>query len=483
MHFKKKELSVGVKASIIYTVASLLSKGLAIVTVPIFTRLMTTEEMGVVNIYNSWNSMISVVATLSLTSGGLQLAMKEFESERNKYLSSVLSLTSLMAILLGVIYCAAPQLWNNLFGLPTALMLLMVIHQLLFPAYDFWLMRQRYEYKYKSAGAVSIASAVLASSVSVCAVIAASKAGIKQTGMVRLFANYSVQLSIALFLWIYIFVKGKTLYSKRFWQFSLALSIPLIGNSFAAQILSVSDRVMIGKMVGSGAVGIYGVLYTVSSISLLVWNSINASFVPFLFENIEKPEKRRKIQFLSSGLLAAFAVVAFLMTVIAPEIVRILATDEYYEAIYIMPPIAAGIFLTSVTNMYSNVLIYYKKTKYIMISTVIAAATNVVLNYFGIKAFGYQVAAYTTLIAYVIHALIQGIISTKVCHTITTDMTGDIYNSKMIIVLAAFTIFGCLLCIPLYENIWLRYAVVVIILIGTLAFRKQLLKLLKLNKR
>lgn len=118
-----------------------------------------------------------------------------------------------------------------------------------------------------------------------------------------------------------------------------------------------------------------------------------------------------------------------------------------------------------------------------MISTVIAAATNVVLNYFGIKAFGYQVAAYTTLIAYVIHALIQGIISTKVCHTITTDMTGDIYNSKMIIVLAAFTIFGCLLCIPLYENIWLRYAVVVIILIGTLAFRKQLLKLLKLNKR
>ena len=91
MRFKKKELSVGVKASIIYTVASLLSKGLAIVTVPIFTRLMTTEEMGVVNIYNSWNSMISVVATLSLTSGGLQLAMKEFESERNKYLSSVLS--------------------------------------------------------------------------------------------------------------------------------------------------------------------------------------------------------------------------------------------------------------------------------------------------------------------------------------------------------------------------------------------------------
>lgn len=46
---------------------------------------------------------------------------------------------------------------------------------------------------------------------------------------------------------------------------------------------------------------------------------------------------------------------------LAPEIVRILATKEYYEAIYIMPPIAAGVFLTSVSNMYSNLLIYHKK--------------------------------------------------------------------------------------------------------------------------
>lgn len=42
------------------------------------------------------------------------------------------------------------------------------------------------------------------------------------------------------------------------------------------------------------------------------------------------------------------------------------ATEEYYEAIYIMPPIAGGVFLTCVSNMYSNIMIYYKKTQYIM---------------------------------------------------------------------------------------------------------------------
>ena len=69
---------------------------------------------------------------------------------------------------------------------------------------------------------------------------------------------------------------------------SLAISIPLIGYNIAGQVLNVSDRMMIGRLVNNSAVGIYGTLYTVSSLSLLVWQAINASFVPYLFQNIEK---------------------------------------------------------------------------------------------------------------------------------------------------------------------------------------------------
>ena len=58
------------------------SRGLAIITVPIFTRLMTTEQIGEVNLYNSWYALISVVATLSLTSGGYSVAMKEYPISR-----------------------------------------------------------------------------------------------------------------------------------------------------------------------------------------------------------------------------------------------------------------------------------------------------------------------------------------------------------------------------------------------------------------
>ena len=78
--------------------------------------------------------------------------------------------------------------------------------------------------------------------------------------------------------------------------------------------------------------------------------------------------------------MGSYAIIAVMLTFLAPEIVKILATKEYYEAIYIMPPIAAGVFLTSVSNMYSNLLIYHKKTNYIMYSSIIAATVNLLLN-------------------------------------------------------------------------------------------------------
>ena len=44
-------VSQGAKSAVAYTFASLFSKGLAFITVPIFTRIMSTDEIGTVNLY------------------------------------------------------------------------------------------------------------------------------------------------------------------------------------------------------------------------------------------------------------------------------------------------------------------------------------------------------------------------------------------------------------------------------------------------
>lgn len=248
--------------------------------------------------------------------------------------------------------------------------------------------------------------------------------------------------------------------------------MPLIGYAFAAQILSVSDRMMISKMVGNDAVGIYSTLYTVSSISLLVWTAINSSFIPYLYQNIEK--KGNRIKELSLALMGSYAIIAVMLTFLAPEIVKILATKEYYEAIYIMPPIAAGVFLTSVSNMYSNLLIYHKKTNYIMYSSIIAATVNLILNYICINAFGYMAAAYTTLIAYIVLAGTQAMFARKIHFKETGEKS--VYNDNAVFVMAMLTIIAALFGLVLYRYTWLRY---IIICTGMIAGIKIALMTLK----
>lgn len=457
-----KNIPLGLKSAVVYTASSVFTRGLAIITIPIFTRLMSTEQIGIVNIYNSWYSLISTFATLSLTSGGFAVAMKDYADKRDEYESSILSLTSIVAILIALVYTVAPAFWQNTLGLSNALIVLMLVGFLVAPARDFWLARQRYEYKYKLAGAVSFLTAVVASALSIYVVVLLSSKGETDIATGRLFANYIVIYGVAAIIWIYIMVKGKKVYSKEYWKLSLAISIPLIGYNVAGQILNVSDRMMISRMVNNSAVGIYSTLYTVSSLSLMVWQAINASFVPYLFQNIEK--KEHNIKRIANMLMVTYAAIAVLLTYFAPEIVRILATEEYYKAIYIMPPIATGVFLTSYSHLYSNIAVYYKKTKYVMYPAIIAACINLVLNYFCIKQFGYMAAAYTTLVSYIVLASLQAFWSKKICEENNNPISG-IFDNRFMLILALITIGASLLGLLLYSNTIVRYALIAAVLL------------------
>ena len=75
-------------------------------------------------------------------------------------------------------------------------------------------------------------------------------------------------------------VRGHKIFNFKYWSFSLALSLPLIANQFATQILNNSGRVMIGWFVNNSAVGIYGTLSSISTVSTIVWSAINSSFIP-----------------------------------------------------------------------------------------------------------------------------------------------------------------------------------------------------------
>ena len=461
----------GAKSAIVYTLASVFSRGLSIITMPVFTRLMSTDQIGVINIYNSWYSLFSLVVTLSLSSGGFAVAMKEYEGKHNKYLSSILTLTSIIAICMAILYAISHDFWNTVTGLPTSLMVLILIGLLFSPARDFWLACERYEYRYKYSAIVMFLSAILSSALSIFVVALMIQNKFENVAIGRLIANYVIMYIFDIALWFILMRNGKEFVNLSYWKFSLSLSIPLLGYSISSQILSVSDRIMISKMVNNSAVGIYSTLYSVATLFTMVWTAINASFVPYIYQNIGKSDK--KIKVLSFYLLAIYGIVAIFMVFLAPEIVHILATSEYYEGIYIMPPIAVGVFLTSAANMYSNILLYLRYSKYIMYAGIISAVSNLILNYIFISKFGYMAAAYTTMISYFIMYVLIYFWANKRFINETGASLNQVYNNKKIWLFLIFEIAILMFGIVLYDYLIIRFICILFLLVIMIGFCRK----------
>ena len=54
------------KASTCYLIGNIFNKGIAFLTVPIFTRILSTSDYGIVTTYNSWIGIVSMLLGFAL---------------------------------------------------------------------------------------------------------------------------------------------------------------------------------------------------------------------------------------------------------------------------------------------------------------------------------------------------------------------------------------------------------------------------------
>ena len=470
---KLNSTSPVVKAAAVYTIASFLVKGLHLITTPLFTRVMTVEQIGEVTNYATWLAYFSTVVAIGLTSGAINIALKEYKDDRAGYVKSSQTVLIISVIVFGLLTWLLFPYISSFMGMPWHYVIVMFVAMMFTFSQHNWMAWQRYEYRYKAVAGVTIGSSVLVTVVSLLAVVWAKNKGIEDLSTVRIYTQTGVALLFSVPIFIYIQSRKKPLINKKYTLFSLQIGLPMVVHAFSKTLLSASDKTMINAMIGARALGLYSILYVVSSLSIIVWESINTSFVPYFFEKLDSEKDNTKtIRKISFVMLAVFGAVSFLLALFAPELVMIIGGEQYMEAVYVAPPVCAGIFFIALYSLYGNVLMYYKKTNYVMLCTLAAAVFNVVTNIIFIPMFGYIAAAYTTLASYAFMALVYCVISKRIADRI-------IYNNRAFWLISVIVVGLCLMCNLLYINTIVRYAVIGSMLIVLLCLRRPILATIK----
>ena len=115
-----KIIPVAARAGLWFVACTMLQKCIAFITVPIFTRLMPTEEYGLYSTYLSWYSILTVFCTLNMHSVIYVNNYTKADTQKEKDDAAVplISLSALLTIALFVLYLVFHTWLDKLIGLP-----------------------------------------------------------------------------------------------------------------------------------------------------------------------------------------------------------------------------------------------------------------------------------------------------------------------------------------------------------------------------
>lgn len=424
-----------VKAGIGYTIGNILVRGIGFLTIPLFTRLMSTGDYGLYNTYAAYEAIFYLVISLALNSSA-KIAKLEFGESFDEYMSTIVSLVlgnaAVWLIVFNIIYPVIPgYVWEY----NRSVLNILVIHSCGSALLVIYNAAMSVQYKYKSYLGIALLNSMLGIGVSVILMLMLfwDERYLGRIGGAVI--GTSVSAAVILF---HFYRKAKPNFRKGYLKYALKYCLPVVPHGISQVLLAQFDRIMIRSMTGESAAGIYSFTGNISSIMKVIVNSAMTAWSPWFFEEYHKGNVG-KIRETTKYCIMGFAFFTSGVMLCAPEVLKIMAPSDYWEGIWLVVPMALDVFCTLLYSIYCEVEYYYKKTQYLMAATMGAALINIVANYVMIKRFGYIAAAWTTLFSYLCYFAFHYALSRKLAGKDVFELKGSWHSILEVVGIAVFS--------------------------------------------
>lgn len=400
--------SKALSAGIGYTIGNILIKGINFIALPIFSRLMTTEEFGVYNVFLSYDAILFVVIGMALHSS-LRSASYRYSGKIDEYTSSVLIIYIINFLIFFIIATIFGSFISSILGFNRITIYFLILYSFGSSILTLYNDRISLDYAYKKYILVALlntAGNLFISLIFIFTVFSEAK------DIGRIFGTTITIFIISLFLLYSLYKKALPKFNKEYWKFGIKYSLPIIPHGISQVLLGQFDRIMIRTIVGDSEAGIYSLGGNVNLFLNTITSSISSSWSTWFYSEMDKGNKKN-IQDKAVQLSIFFLMLSIALIAVSPELVYILGGKAYGESKYVAMPIILSALTIALYNIIVPSEYYTGKTIYIMLGTIIAAIINIFTNYFFIHKYGYIAAAYTTVFSYICYLILHIVISYK----------------------------------------------------------------------
>ena len=392
------------KESLIYGVGHVMARVVTFLLLPLYTHYFTPNQYGIISLSYAFTGFALIVYRYGMDTALMKYAVQETGLERKKHITVVLIsqlITSLIFSLL--LYTLRKYLAPYIIGLDrpdwiTYLSIILFLDSL----WNLPLLILRSENKaipFISFSFFNVLSTMLLNIYFVVKM---------QYGVEGVFLSNIISSSIVLFFSLPIILKNLSLTKFEFQILKkiLHFGLPFLPAGFFTMIMELSDRYLVGAMMGIEDVGLYSAGKKLGMLGLTVVMGFNMGWTPYFLKRGQSVGAKREFSNIATFFIGGLGFICLLMILWLPEIMRFslfgksLIGKEFWGCEKIVNSILLGYFffgcyLIQLPGVYINEI-----TRWIPFFRIVGALTVIIASILLIPIFGSVGAAYSIVLAF-----------------------------------------------------------------------------------
>jgi O-antigen/teichoic acid export membrane protein len=390
---RMKEL---VRHSAVYGVGSLVSRFIAVLLLPVYTRFLTPADYGLIETLIALSAILTVLLAAGVKSAFFRFYFDDEDKRRVIRTSFWFTMASGTAGLVAGLVFAAP-ISELLFDTSSHADLVRASFVGLWAHVNYEQMTSLFRVEQRSVA--YLIATLINLTLTICATLLLVVA-LDQGPLGVIVGNFTGTLLVYLGLLAYRREQLGFQLDRPLLREMNRFGMPLVPSGLFLWALNFSDRFFLVKLAGPKEVGLCSIGVRMASAIILLLAAFRTAWPAFAYAIEDDREARRTYSFVLTYIVVITSWMALALGVLSPWLVRLLTTEEFYEAERVVAPLA---FAAAAFGAYIVVVIGIgraRRTRSNWLITGAAAVLNVALNLILIPEYGMIGAAVATIGAY-----------------------------------------------------------------------------------
>jgi O-antigen/teichoic acid export membrane protein len=387
------------KHSAIYGFGGLVSRFIAVLLLPLYTRYLTPSDYGRVETLIALTTVLVIVLRMGIANAFFRFYFDSPDPARRRIVLRTSFWFTMGMATLGLVagIALAPEISNALFGTSADADLVAAAFVGLWALMNYEQLTSLFRVEERS---VAYVTATMSNLFLTVAATLTLVVGLDMGPLGVIVGNFTGTLLVYAVLVGYRREQLGLQFDRRLLRAMNRWGIPLVPSALFLWVTNFSDRFFLVKLTDAHEVGLYSVGVRIASAMVLLLTAFRTAWPAFAYSIQDDNEAKRAYAYVLTYLVLLTSWVATGLTLLSPWLVRWLAAPAFESASRVVGPLA---FAAVALAGYIVVVIgvgRMRRTQFNWVVTGAAALVNVTLNLILIPRYGMMGAAIATVAAF-----------------------------------------------------------------------------------